>query len=393
MNVVDLVLVVAILIFALTGWRKGFLYGLLSLIGFLAGAAVGLWLAPKLVGSWKDGLPKALTALVVVFFLATMGQVLVGMVGRRLHGAVTWRPAVILNQAAGAVLSVLSILLVAWFAADIFVGSSSSSLVRDVRRSQVLGMVDNIIPLDAHLMTSQIQTMFSDTGFPEVFTGIGPEPVKPVGPPDPAIARRKGVVEAAAQTVKILGRAPACGVNLEGSGFPFAPNRVMTNAHVVAGVRSPDVAVGGTGKTYPAKVVYFDAQIDVAVLAVPGLPADPLQFSLDAERGDSVAVIGYPEDGPLTATPGRVRDVQYAGGRDIYSHDDVLREIVSMRVEVRPGNSGGPVVDGNGEVIGVVFASSSEGSDTGYALTARQVAPAVTAGVSAIDEVSTGGCT
>ena len=171
MNVVDLILVVAMLIFAITGWRKGFLYGLLSLVGFLCGAAVGLWLAPKLVGSWKDGLPKALTALVVVFFLATMGQVLVGMVGRRLHGAVTWRPAVVLNQAAGAVLSVLSILLVAWFAADLFVGSSSSSLARDVRHSQVLGMVDDIMPMDAHVLTGQIQTMFTDSVFPEVFTG------------------------------------------------------------------------------------------------------------------------------------------------------------------------------------------------------------------------------
>ena len=245
MNVVDLVLVVAMLIFALTGWRRGFLYGLLSLVGFLIGAAVGLWLAPKLVGGWQDGLPKALTALIIVFFLASLGQVLVGMVGRRLHGAVTWRPAVILNQSAGAVLSVMSILLVAWFAADIFVGSSSSSLARDVRKSQVLGAVDNIIPLDAHVLTGQIQTMFADTGFPDVFTGIGPEPVQPVGEPDSAIARRPAVVKAGAQTVKVLGRAPTCDTNLEGSGFAFAPRRVMTNAHVVAGVRHPKVVVGG----------------------------------------------------------------------------------------------------------------------------------------------------
>ena len=392
MNVVDLVLVVAMLIFALTGWRKGFLYGLLSLMGFLAGAAVGLWLAPLLLGGWNDGPPKALTALVVVFFLATMGQVLVGMFGRRLHGAIVWRPAVILNQTAGAVLSVLSILLVAWFAADLFVGTSSSSLARDVRQSQVLGMVDSIMPLDAHAVTVQIQTMFTDTGFPAVFTGIGPEPVKPVGPPDPGIARRESVVAAAAQTVKVLGKAPSCGVNLEGSGFPFAPNRIMTNAHVVAGVRNPVVVVGGTGKAYPAEVVYFDAEIDVAVLAVPGLPVDPLKFSLDAERDESIALIGYPEDGPLTATPGRVREVQSARGRDIYDNDTVVREILSMRAEVRPGNSGGPVVDKDGDVIGVVFATSQERDETGYALTSRLVAPAVTAGVSAVDEVSTGGC-
>ena len=392
MNVVDVVLLVAILIFAVTGWRKGFLYGLLSLAGFITGAAVGFWLAPKIVGSWHDGLPKALTALVVVFFMASMGQVLVGMLGRRLHGAVTWRPAVVLNQAAGAVLSVMSILLVAWFLADIFVSSSSSSLARDVRKSQVLGMVDQVMPLNAHVLTGQIQGMFSNTGFPEVFTGIGPEPVPPIGPPDSAIARRPEVVSAAAQTVKIVGTAPSCSVHLEGSGFAFAPERIMTNAHVVAGVRNPEVLLGGTGRAYPATVVYFDPNVDVAVLDVPGLPAHPLQFSLDAKPGESVAVIGYPEDGPLAKTPGRVRDEQTAPGSDIYKNGHVVRQVLSLRADVRPGNSGGPVVDRNGKVLGVVFASSVDSPQTGYALTSRQVAPAVTAGVAAVDQVSTGGC-
>jgi len=392
-NVVDLVLVVACLIFAITGWRRGFLYGLLSLAGFLCGAAVGLWLAPRLVGSWQDGLPKALTALLIVFFLASLGQVLVGMVGRRLDGAVTWRPAVILNQSAGAVLSVLSILLVAWFAADIFVGSSSGSLARDVRKSQVLGAVDNIIPLDAHVLTGQIQTMFADTGFPEVFTGIGPEPVQPVGPPASAIAQREAVQDAGRQTVKVLGRAPACSVNLEGSGFTFAPDRVMTNAHVVAGVPHPKVVVGGTGEAYDATVVYFDRAIDVAVLAVPDLPTKALTFSMKAERGENVGVVGYPEDGPLTVTPGRVRDVMTARGRDIYGSNIVVREIVAMRADVRPGNSGGPVVNRDGEVVGMVFANSADHENTGYALTSEQVAPAVAEGVAAADRVSSGGCT
>ena len=171
MNVVDLVLVVAILVFAITGWRRGFLYGLLSLAGFLVGGAVGLWLAPKLVGSWDDGVVKALTALVIVFFLATLGQVLVGMVGRRLHGAVTWKPAVVLNQSAGAVLSVMSLLLVAWFAANMFVHDNRTALARDVRQSQVLAFVDNVVPLNPTVVTGEIQGMFSGTGFPDVFSG------------------------------------------------------------------------------------------------------------------------------------------------------------------------------------------------------------------------------
>jgi len=392
-NVVDLVLVVAMLVFALTGWRKGFVYGLLSLAGFLCGAAVGLLLAPKLVGSWEDGLPRALTAVVIVFFLAMLGQVLTGIVGRRLNTVVTLRPAVVLNQTAGAVLSVLALLLVAWFAADVFAGSGTSSLARDIRKSQLLGFVDNIVPVDAHLVTGQLEAMFDDTGFPDVFAGFGPEPLKPVGAPQLAIVRRPAVIEASEQTVKILGTAPSCNVGLEGSGFAFAPNRVLTNAHVVAGVRNPDVVAGGSGRVYESTVVYFDPDMDLAVLSVPDLPVDPLKFTMDSETGQSVAVVGYPENGPLLSTPGPIRDVQPALGSDIYGDGRVLREILSIRAEVRPGNSGGPVVDRNGKVVGVVFASSVDSDNTGFAMTAEQVAPAVTEGVSAVNEVQTGACT
>lgn len=390
---IDLVLLVAIFVFAVTGWRKGFLYGLLTLVGFLCGAAFGLWLAPKLIGSWDDGLPKVLTALLIVFFLAVLGHVLVGLVGKRLNGSVTWQPAVVLNSVAGSALSVLAMLVVAWFAADLFVHANSSSLAKDVRKSEVLGVVDNIVPVGAHVLTGELQAMFDNTGFPDVFTGLGPEPVEPIGSPDAAIVEREAVVEAGNQTVKVIGRARACDSNLEGSGFAFAPERVMTNAHVVAGVNNPAVLVGGVGDSYPAEVVYFDPDTDIAVLAVPDLPAEPLQFSLDANRGDNLAVIGYPENGPLATVPARVREIQTASGRDIYGRGVVVREIISMRADVRPGNSGGPVVDRDGDVVGLVFANSLDREDTGYAMTARQVAPAITEGVSSSDEVSTGACT
>ncbi len=391
MSVIDIVLLVAALLFAVTGWRRGLVYGLLSLVGFLTGAAVGLWLAPQLVDSWTDGLPKALTALAIVFVFAAVGQVLVGMVGRRLQGAVTWGPMVKLNNVGGATLSVFTMLLVVWFLAGVYATGNPSSLARDVRQSQVIGAFDSLMPLEAYTVTGQIESMYDQTGFPTVFTGLGPEPIKTIGAPDSAVLRNEAVVQAAAQTVKILGQAPSCNAGLEGSGFAFAPGRVLTNAHVVAGVKSVQV-VTESGNSVDGEVVYFDPDMDLAVIDVAEPTVRPLRFSDSAARGDSVAVIGYPENGGLEATPGRIRDQLVAPGNDIYGEGAVVREVLSLRADVRPGNSGGPVVNKAGEVVGVVFAASLDQDDTGYAMTSRQVASAVAEGLSANRPVSTGPC-
>jgi S1-C subfamily serine protease len=391
-NVVDIVLAVAMLVFAFTGWRRGFVYGLTSLVGFLLGAALGLWLAPRVVGSWTPGIGTAVVALVVVFMSATLGQVLVGLVGKRLREAVVWKPAVKLDAAAGSVLAVVSFLVVAWFAADVFVHANKSSLARDVRQSNVLAFVDELMPDAADTATAELKALWNESGFPDVFAGFGPEPTAPVGKPDAKILRRDAVQRAAGETVKIVGPA-SCDRQLEGSGFAFAPERVLTNAHVVAGVDRPVLFVGGTGDGYPARVVYFDPDLDLAVLAVPGLPARALPFETDVARGQDVAVIGYPEDGPLTGVPGRVRSEQLASGHDIYGTGTVVRQILSLRADVRPGNSGGPVLDARGRVVGIVFASSLDYESTGYAMTAEQVSPAVSAGVAATEPVDTGACT
>lgn len=393
MSVIDIVLLVAMVLFAITGWRRGLLYGLLSLVGFLSGAALGLWIAPRLLESWPDGMATALTAIVIVFVLAALGQVLVGMFGRRLQGAVTWGPLVKLNNVGGALLSVLTLMLAVWFGASLYASGNSSSLARDLRQSQVIGAFDALMPVEPFILTGQIQAMFEDTGFPTVFAGLGPEPIEPIGAPNAAIVRREAVVDAAAQTVKILGDAPSCSANLEGSGFAFAPGRVLTNAHVLAGVRSTAVVTAESSKAYEATVVYFDPDTDLAVLDVPGLPVDPLTFSGDVERGEAVAVLGYPENGGLQATPGRVRDQIVARGNDIYGDGVVMRDVLSLRADVRPGNSGGPVVDRSGSVVGVVFAASVDRDDTGYAMTSQQVATALAEGLSSDRAVSTGPCT
>jgi S1-C subfamily serine protease len=390
-SVIDIVLLVAALLFAVTGWRRGLVYGALSLVGFLVGAAVGLWLAPLVVDSWENGLPKALVALIIVFLFAALGQVLVGMAGRRLQGAVTWGPLVKLNNVGGAGLSVFTMLLVVWFLAGAYATGNPSSLARDVRQSQVIGAFDALMPFESFVLSGQIESMYDETGFPTVFAGLGPEPIQSIGAPNSAILRNEAVVQAAAQTVKILGAAPTCNAGLEGSGFAFARGRVLTNAHVLAGVRSVQV-VTEDGRAVDGDVVYFDPDMDLAVIDAPELAVRPLSFSSSVARGDDVAVIGYPENGGLDATPARVRDELVAPGNDIYGEGTVVREVLSLRADVRPGNSGGPVVNKSGEVVGVVFAASVDRDDTGYAMTSRQVASAVAGGLSADRPVSTGPC-
>jgi S1-C subfamily serine protease len=214
-----------------------------------------------------------------------------------------------------------------------------------------------------------------------------------VSPPNTGIVASPGVQTAAASTVKSVGDAEGCERRIEGSGFVYAPERVMTNAHVVAGVQDPVVYVDGRGRGLRAQVVEFDPQLDVAVLRVPGLELDPLRFATATVPSTTdAAVIGYPGDGPLRLAAARVRTATTAVGQDVYGGGRVVRQIYSLRAEVRPGNSGGPLVGADGSVLGVVFAASREDPETGYALTSAQVAEVAARGADATDDVWSARC-
>jgi S1-C subfamily serine protease len=185
-----------------------------------------------------------------------------------------------------------------------------------------------------------------------------------------------------------------CGRGIEGSGFVYAPDRLMTNAHVVAGVDDPEVYVGADDAV-DAEVVFYDPDLDVAVLEFDSgeIPALRLTREGDgAEPRDPVAILGYPEDGPFDIRSGRIRAAQTLRSPNIYGDGTVIRDVYSLRGLVRPGNSGGPIVDSEGNVAGVVFAASVTDDDTGYALTAEQVRAAAEQGRTSEAEVSTQGC-
>ena len=287
---------------------------------------------------------------------------------------------------------VLTIALVAWLVASAIVSAPLGVVTTQVRGSRVLGEIDSVMPPGTRDWVSGLRAALDSTGFPQAFSGFTLDPVIPVAPPDPALLKDPAVRAAWNSLVKVEGVAPECGTQVDGSGFVYAADHVMTNAHVVAGVDRPGVTIRGTGRVYPATIVYLDPQVDVAVLYVPGLRARALSFAGVAVRGDAAVVAGFPGGGSLTASAARVRARLTARGTDIYGAGSVTREVYSIRGDVKPGNSGGPLLAPDGKVDGVVFAVAVNDPQTGYALTAAQVATAAKAGAGAVDPVATGSC-
>jgi S1-C subfamily serine protease len=254
----------------------------------------------------------------------------------------------------------------------------------------LLRVVDDVVPVSPDRLREAFRSVVQAGAFPEVVAPWVPEPIVEVEPPSPVLGRDPEVRAASESVALVVGRAVACGNILEGTAFVVAPERVMTNAHVVAGMQAPSVGVPGE-PPLEAQVIYFDPWVDVAVLAVPGLTRPPLEFRPDATAGADAVVVGFPNSGPLTGEPARVRSTQVLVGRDIYGEDSVEREVLSLRGDVEPGNSGGPLLADDGRVYGVIFAASLTDPDTGYALSPAAVAPALAAAATS-NPVDTGPC-
>ena len=390
-DALDIVLALAALLFAVSGYRQGFVVGVLSFVGFLGGGVLGARAAPGIAETgFLADLPRPVVGLGIVFLAATVGQLLATLVGAAVRNRMTWKPARTVDAFGGAVVSVVSLLLVAWLVGTAVASSPFPTLAAQVRNSVVLQQVDAAVPMPVERFFASFRRLVDDRGFPEVFGGLAPTQVTEVAPPDPAVRGSAAVEAAQASVLKITGVAESCRRRIEGTGFVYAPERVMTNAHVVAGVTEPEVEVGG--EQLPARVVLFDAGRDVAVLAVPGLDRRPLPFAGAAEQGADAIVVGYPQNGPFRADAARVRGTQNARGPDIYQQETVVREIYAIRGLVQPGNSGGPLLDATGGVYGVIFAAAADDPQTGYALTAAEVAPAARAGISASERADTRTC-
>ncbi|MCU1678819.1 MAG: serine protease [Frankiales bacterium] len=387
----DIALVVAGVAFAVSGYRQGFLVGLLSFVGFLGGAVVGVLLAPSLVGlvTSSDRLVPLL-GIMLVFLCASLGQVLTTWMAGMLRQRVTWRPAQRADAILGGVTSIVGFVLVAWLIGTAVAHSPLRALGSQVRHSAILTTVDDAMPTAAEGWFASFQRMFDRSGVPQVFGGLGLERIREVAAPDPAVLKTRAGQVAQQSTVRVVGAA-SCDRTVQGSGFPVAPQHIMTNAHVVAGVTHP-VVTTPTGKEYDATVVFYDPERDVAILNVPGLPLAALPIGDPVGTSAQGIVAGYPGGGALTIAPARVRDRIQVRGPDIYHRRETTREIYSLNTVVRPGNSGGPLLAADGSVLGIVFAESLEDPNTGYAVTAAEFASDLATGRAATKPVSTGAC-
>lgn len=393
--VVDIV-IVAVGIFALfLGFRQGFIIGLSTVVGFILGWIVGRLLSP-LVATISEG-TNAMENPGVVMLLASMPLVLGVLFAFAGSGVGTWIKSAMdsgfgqgIDAVGGTVSAAIVYVLVLWLAAGLIRTSPLVEPNRWVAESNVIAAIDRTIPYPSQQALGDLATTLSANGFPQVFSGQK-EQIRGVGSPDESmveVGRR-----AEESVVKVTTTVTTCSTGSEGSGYVFRDGLVATNAHVVAGSSELAVQVGGKGRPYTAEVVEFDPKADVAVLRVPQLQAPALKFGDALGPGDDSVVVGFPQNGPYTISPSRVREKIQARGLDIYDSSTVVREVYALRGIVREGNSGGPLLNAKGEIVGMVFARSATDEETGYALTRSEIRDELDAGVASQTPQPTGKCT
>lgn len=392
MSIVDIFVVLLVVAAAVSGFRQGLITALFTLVTAVAGAVVAIQLAPLLM-EWVDD-PTAKIAIGIACVVAGVGigEVAGSTVGRAISQRVSWRPAQALDRTLGLFGYAIAVLVVIWLVALPLASVPYPWLSSAIRGSAVLAKVDEVMPTQAQDVSTKLREVFDDSGFPAVLDPLAPAPNTSVGPPDPSAGSTPAVAAAADSILKVRSIAQSCSRRMEGTGFVIGAGKLLTNAHVVAG--SDRAEVETEGGTLDAAVVLYDSERDLAVLDVPGLAAEPLTFAADpAAPGASAIVAGYPLDGPYELTSARIRASIQLRGPNIYSSSTVTREVYTLRAQVRPGNSGGPLLDPDGTVLGVIFGAAIDETDVGFALTAAEVAPVVEAGLTDSSPASTEACT
>jgi S1-C subfamily serine protease len=379
MTVLDWAIVAFTIAFAMWGYRQGLIVGMLTLLGFGAGAIAGSRLGPLLLSEGSSSpyapLCAALGALLVGALVAvTLESLALGLRERLVQG----RALHLADGAGGAALIAMVSLGLIWvFGAVALHAPDTAQLRGDVQRSLILRKLNDLLPPSGPVIDAlnRVDPAPSIAG-----------PTTPVAPPDPAIASDPDVGRASRSVVRVLGT--ACGLGVEGSGWVAAPGLVVTNAHVVAGEDDTTVTTVD-GAQLDATPVRYDPENDLALLQIDtSVPA--LEISPRPQRGTAGAVLGYPENGPYAVTAARIGETSSAISEDSYGNGPIRRPIAFLRGSVRSGNSGGPLVDSRGRVMATVFAATTAGPPGGFAIPDEVVRPALGEARAPVD---TGQCT
>jgi S1-C subfamily serine protease len=378
---IDWIIVLFVIVMAAWGFLQGLIVGALSMVGFAGGAIAGARLAPLLLSDGSRSPYAPLFALLGAILLGGVLAMGLESLGFKLRGLLVG-PLGIIDSAGGAILLAVVGLGVAWlFGAVALNTPGARELRRDIQRSKILSSLNRRFPPSGGLLN----TLARFDPFPSV-TGQIPQ----LRRPNARLARDPEVRAATRSTVRVLGT--ACGLGIEGSGWVAGPGLVVTNAHVVAGEDDTTVQPLGAGPRYDAHAVWFDPRNDIAILRSNGISSlTPLRQNVNAPSGSSGAVVGYPENGPLDVQPARIGPTITALSQDAYGRGPLRRRITTMRGLVRSGNSGGPLVDGDGRVLTTIFASSVRGGErAGYGVPDSVVTEAL---AKAHGAVGTGPCT
>lgn len=386
----DIAVVAIAFVAAVSGWRSGALGSVMSFIGVVLGAVAGVLLAPHIVNHIDGARTKLFAALFLILALVVVGEVAGVVLGRAVRSAIRNPGVRLVDSLIGVGLQLIVVMVAAWLLATPLTSSDQTNLVNAVKGSKVLAQVDEVAPEWLRAVPKRLSALLDTSGLPDVLQPFGRTPIVEVEPPNATLASDAVVAAVQPSVVKIRGVAPGCQKVLEGTGFVVGPQHVMSNAHVVAG--SDSVTVESAGQTYDAVVVSYDPNADISMLFVPNLPAQTLEFAPEpAVTGTDALVLGYPGGGDFAATPARIREIIELNGPDIYRTTTVNREVYTIRGTVRQGNSGGPLINANGEVLGVVFGAAVDDTETGFVLTANEVERQMLK-VNATERAATGSC-
>jgi S1-C subfamily serine protease len=380
LNFLDVFIALFMVVVMLRGARTGFLAGVFSLVGVVVGASAGSRIAPSLMPEDGNPIYGAGITLGSILAFAVLGEVVARTIGGSIRDRLSSPTSETIDGLGGAALGFALSLVLVWAVGAFALQSPPlAGLHPAVQDSRILQSLNERMP--SGLITQAVADL---QPLPQI---RGPEPE--VSAPEGSIVEDPDVQAASGRTLRVSGI--ACGYGVEGSGWVAGRDLVVTNAHVIAGETVTRVQVGGAGRPLPARVVVFDEKNDIAVLRVNGLGLTPLSRAAP-QPGEAAAVIGYPENGPLDIEPARTGSTQRVISSDAYDRGPVERVVTSFRVYVRPGNSGGPAVNENGEVVSTIFASRTGSDNSGYGIPSRIVHRHLRTAAERTTPVSTGGC-